>query len=165
MFNMKGGMGIALMGLIMIAIAFVLFPIVIEGTETIMGWTGDSGGNITEFTGLESVVSIAPMIVFVFVVFGGIGVSAYGGVQAAQSGKVGMALLLALIMIAISFVVYPIVMDGTDSLQVAIEASSYTYTGLDAIVGIAPLLVFVSMLFGGIGLGAYTGYKQIKKRA
>ena len=163
MFNMKGGMGVALLGLIVTAIAFILVPIVIEGTESILGWSGDSGGNITQFTGLESVVGIAPMIVFVFVVFAGIGVATYGGVKTAQSGKMGMAMLLALIMVAISFVIYPIVMDGTDSLLAEIEASSYTYTGLEAIAGIAPLLVFVTMLFGGIGLGAYAGYKRFKK--
>lgn len=161
MFNMKGGSGMALMGLIMTAIAFILFPIVMEGTETIMGWTG-SGGNITQFTGLQSVVQIAPMIVFVFVVFAGIGTTVYGGVKTAQSGKVGMAMLLGLIMIAISFVIYPIVMDGTDTLLAAIDASSYSYTGLESIAKIAPLLVFVSMLFGGIGLGAYGGYKKLK---
>ena len=105
---------------------------------------------------------IAPMIIFVFVVFAGIGVTAFGGVKTAQSGKIGMAMLLSLIMIAISFVIYPIVMDGTDTLLAAIAASDYTYTGLESIASIAPLLVFVSMLFGGIGLGAYAGYKKLK---
>lgn len=162
MFNMKGGMGTALMGLIMTAIAFILFPIVIEGTETIMGWTG-TGGNITQFTGLQSVVQIAPMIVFVFVVFGGIGLATYGGVKAAKEEKMTMALLLSLIMIAISFVIYPIVMDGTDTLLAAIADSSYTYTGLESIASIAPLLVFVGMLFGGIGIGGYAVSKKFKK--
>jgi len=162
MFNLKGGMGVALMGLIMTAIAFLLFPIVMDGTESIMGWTGSGNSTIGNFTGLENVASIAPMIIFVFVVFGSIGVTAYGGVRTAQGGKLGMAMLLALIMIAISFVVYPIVMDGANDLQTTIAASAYTYTGLSSIVGIAPLLVFVSMLFGGIGVGAYAGYKKIK---
>ena len=162
MFNMKGGMGVALMGLIMTAICFLLFPIVMDGTESILGWTGTGSTTVGNFTGLENVASIAPMIIFVFVVFGSIGVTAYGGIRTAQSGKMGMAMLLALIMIAIAFVVYPIVMDGTATLLTTIAASAYTYTGLSAIAGIAPLLVFVSMLFGGIGVGAYAGYKKFK---
>lgn len=164
MFSMKGGMGLALMGLILTAVAFVLFPIVMEGTEAIMGWTaqGNASQNITQFTGLEAIVGIAPMIVFVFVVFAGIGIAAYGGYKTAVGGRVGMAMLLGLIMIAISFIVYPIVLDGCQELLDTIDASAYEYTGLEAIVGIAPLLVFVSMLFGGIGVGAYAGYKKMK---
>jgi len=148
-----------LMGLIMIAIAFILFPIVIDGTETILGW---NEGNLTAFTGLSSVVGIAPMMVFVFVVFGGIGMTGVGAFRSAKSGNVGMNLLLALIMIAIAFVVYPIVLDGADTILS--DANIADYTGLSSIAAIAPLLVFVSMLFAGIGIGGYSAYKAVKRK-
>lgn len=148
-----------LMGLIMIAIAFILFPIVIEGTETILAW---NSGNLTAFTGLSSVVGIAPMLVFVFVVFGGIGLTGVGAFRSTKAGTTGMNLLLAIIMIAIAFVVYPIVLDGAGTILD--DANIDDYTGLGAIAAIAPLLVFVSMLFAGIGIGGYSAYRAIKKK-
>lgn len=148
-----------LMGLIMIAIAFILFPIVIDGTETILAW---NSGNLTAFTGLASVVGIAPMMVFVFVVFGGIGLTGVGAFRSAKTGATGMNLLLAIIMIAIAFVVYPIVLDG--AATILDDANIADYTGLEPIAAIAPLLVFVAMLFTGIGIGGYTAYKAVKKK-
>ena len=152
-----------LMGLIMIAIAFILFPIVITGTETILAWT-TTGGNSTlaTFTGLSSVVGIAPMMIFVFVVFGGIGMTSVGAFRSAKTGKTGMNLLLSLIMLAIAFVVYPIVLDGADTILS--DANIADYTGLSSIAAIAPLLVFVAMLFAGIGIGGYTGYRAVRRR-
>ena len=148
-----------LMGLIMVAISMILFPIIIDGTETIMAWTG-TGGNITQFTGLSSIVPIAPMMIFVFLIFGGLGLSGYGAIKTAQSGKIGMALLMSLIMLAIAFVVYPIVMDG--AATIINDPNIDSYTGLAAIAKIAPMLVFVMMLFESLGTGAYAGYKAIK---
>ncbi len=68
--------------------------------------------------------------------------------------------LIGLIMIAISFIVFPIVLDGAD--EILGHSSVNTYTGLYQIAAIGPMLVFVIMLFGGLGLAVFSAYKGRK---
>lgn len=77
--------------------------------------------------------------------------------QGANSG-----VLLGLVMIAISFIVFPIVLDGAD--EILGHANITDYTGLADIAAIGPLLVFVVMLFGGLGLTIYSGAKSLRNR-
>lgn len=67
--------GKVFVGLILIAVAFILFPIVMEGAKTIL-----ADANLKDYTGLKTIVSIAPTLVFVSVLFGG-GVMTYLGVK------------------------------------------------------------------------------------
>jgi len=150
-------------GLIMLAILFILFPtLVVTGSDTIIDWTGTGGSTIGNFTGLEAIVSIGPMLVFVAVLFAGLGSVAVGGVRTVTEGHAGMGMLLGVIVIGICLTVYPIVLDGTNELLNSAGIASYT--GLEALAKIAPLMVFVSMLFTGIaliGYGAYSGARGV----
>ncbi len=62
------------LGLVMIAVAFIIFPIVIDGADAIR-----TAGNVSEYTGLSSLVSIGPTIVFVGLLFGGVVTTFFGG--------------------------------------------------------------------------------------
>lgn len=62
-------------GLIMIAVAFIIFPIVLEGAATIL-----ADAHLADYTGLETLVSIAPTLVFISMLLGG-GVMTYLGVK------------------------------------------------------------------------------------
>lgn len=62
-------------GIIAIAIAFVMFPIVLDAANTILGTA-----NISTYTGLESVVKVSPLIVFVGLLFGG-GFALFSGIK------------------------------------------------------------------------------------
>ena len=73
---------------------------------------------------------------------------------------VNSGVLLGLVMIAISFIIFPIVMDGAS--EILGHANVTDYTGLEEIAAIGPMLVFVTMLFGGVGLVGYSGYKKMK---
>lgn len=53
-------------GLIMIAVAFVIFPIVLEGAQVIL-----TDANLADYTGLETLVSIAPTLIFISMLLGG----------------------------------------------------------------------------------------------
>lgn len=64
----------AILGLVVIAISFIIFPIILEGTDTIL-----SNANISDYTGLAAIVKIAPMLVMVGLIFGG-GVLVWKGV-------------------------------------------------------------------------------------
>jgi threonine/homoserine/homoserine lactone efflux protein len=70
-----------ILGIIMIAIAFVVFPIVLDGAATIL-----ADVNLANYTGLEAVASIAPLVVFVAMLFGG-GLLTFQGVKAARSSR------------------------------------------------------------------------------
>ncbi len=62
-------------GIIMIAVAFIMFPIILEGAQTIL-----TDANLADYTGLETIVGIAPTLIFVSMLFGG-GVLTYLGVK------------------------------------------------------------------------------------
>lgn len=74
---------------------------------------------------------------------------------------IDLRILLGIVTIAISFIIYPIVLEGTDAILA--NANISTYTGLQAIVKISPMIVLVAMLFGG-GLLAFKGYKETRAR-
>lgn len=53
------------MGIILIVVAFILFPIVLTASDTI------GSANISNLTGLDSMRTIGPTILFVAMVFSG----------------------------------------------------------------------------------------------
>ena len=145
-------------GMVMTAILFLVFPILMDTIGTVMSWTG-TGGNISQFTGLESVLPIAPLIIFVAIMFGSVGLTVAGGIKA-SSGKLSVALIMSVIMIAIGFLFYSIVLDGAAALLN--DADIADYTGLSSVVGIAPLLVLVTYVFGAIAIGGSAAYSKLK---
>lgn len=72
-------------------------------------------------------------------------------------------IVLGIVMIAIAFVVFPVVIDGSDEILSATNIANYT--GLASVVKIAPLIVFVSMLFGGgfLTFRGVTTYRKTRK--
>lgn len=66
---MKGSTMRIVMGLIGLAIAFIVFPIVLTGVASITSHT-----HAAAFTGLSDVANIAPLVAFVGILFG----SGYG---------------------------------------------------------------------------------------
>ncbi len=62
-------------GTVMIAVAIILFPIVLTGANSIL-----ANVNSQSFTGLDDIVAIAPTVVFVSLLFGG-GYSLYSGAK------------------------------------------------------------------------------------
>ena len=68
-------------------------------------------------------------------------------------------IILGLVLIAVGFVVFPIVITGAEQVRLATNVSQYT--GLTQLIGIAPTLVFVGFLFAGVLVGFF-GAKQLK---
>ena len=75
--------------------------------------------------------------------------------------NIDFRILLGIVTIAVSFIVFPIVLEGTDTILS--NSNINNYTGLKAIVQIAPMLVMIAMLFGG-GLLVFSGYKATRAR-
>jgi len=68
-----------------------------------------------------------------------------------------MKIVVGIIAIAISFIVFPVALDG---VQVVLsDANLADYTGLEAVAQVTPLLIWVSMLFTG-GLLTFQGMKS-----
>lgn len=63
------------LGVVGLAIAFIVFPIVMTAAATIM-----NNANIANYTGLSDVVGIAPLVILVGIMFGS-GASVYSGVR------------------------------------------------------------------------------------
>jgi predicted PurR-regulated permease PerM len=68
-------------GIVAIAISFILFPIVLDGAQAIL-----TDAHIADYTGLEAVVTISPLLVFVALLFGG-GLLTFKGVQGARKSS------------------------------------------------------------------------------
>jgi len=157
--------GLMLMGIAMIflAVGFIMYPIVLEATDEVLAWTITVGVNpydIDDFTGLEAVVGITPLIVLVgFVVAGavtgfmGIKMMKGAGASTLNPGSI-MMLGIGLIFIAIALIIFPVVLDGVaTALDAAIAAA--VYTGLEAILAVTPLIVLVAFLAGGVVTGFF----------
>lgn len=74
-----------------------------------------------------------------------------------NSGAIQMG--LGLVGIAIAFIIFPIVLTGVASVTSHTHIAAFT--GLSDVANIAPLVIFVGLLFGG-GFGMYRGYKALK---
>ncbi len=70
----KGGLITVIIGLVLIAVGFIVFPIVIEGAESTRLAT-----NLSQYTGMESLIGIGPTLVFVGFLFGGVLAIFFGG--------------------------------------------------------------------------------------
>lgn len=70
-------------------------------------------------------------------------------------------IVLGIITIAIAFVVFPIVTESIATLLA--DSNTSSFTGLASILKICPLVILVSMLFGG-GLLIFKGTKEYRAR-
>lgn len=67
-------------------------------------------------------------------------------------------IVMGVIAIAISLIIFPIILDADASILA--HASLSSFTGLEAVAKIVPLLVLVAMFFSG-GLLAFSGAKGV----
>ena len=71
-------LGIAM---IFIAVGFIIYPVILEGTDAINDWTSPSGNTtLDDFTGLESVNGVVPLIVLIGFVSAGV-ITGFFGVK------------------------------------------------------------------------------------
>lgn len=170
--------GLMLMGIgmIFLAVGFIIYPIIMDATDSILVWSANVSGTaytIADFTGLSNIVGIVPLITLLgFVTAGAItgfmGVKmTKGAAEGTGGGKINpgslMMLGIGLIFIAVALIIYPVVLDGVST---ALNASivSGAYTGLTPILRVVPLIVITSFLTGGIVAGFF-GIKGVKKSA
>jgi len=73
-----------------------------------------------------------------------------------------VSMVMGIIAIAIAFVVFPIVLDATSGILT--HTSIASFTGLESIAKVAPLIVFVGLIAGG-GFGLFQGVKGMREKS
>ncbi len=146
----------------MIVIGIVISAILLPMQTTACTYiTGTA--NITNLTGLSTVTPIVPLFILVMVFFGSgmLGYSLYKG------GSVGSSHILRLVMgqlvIFFSLTIFPVIISAFNTLWTA------SSTTIQPIVGIVPLVVLVSLVFGsgwwmmlkGAGKGGRKGSAEL----
>jgi hypothetical protein len=81
---MGGNMKQIIIGIIMIVVSLLMFGIVLDSVQTLLSWTS-GGATIADFTGLEQLVTISPLLIFIGLLAGG-GWLTFTGFKAGQEG-------------------------------------------------------------------------------
>ncbi len=165
-----GGILMMGIGMVFLAVGFILFPIVTDACDDLLAYT--YSGNITvtdaSYTGFTAVVGITPLLILlgflsaaVFAMFLGVKISK-GAAGSTKLNVGGIMLLgLSMVFIAVGLIIMPVTLDGISSI-VAGDATgpmSTTYTGLSSLLYVTPLLVLISFLASTV----ITGFFGIKK--
>ena len=79
------------MGVILIMVAFIMFAVVLDSVDTLLSWVGAGGTTLADFTGLEAIITIAPLLIFIGLLAGG-GWLTFQGLRGGGGGKAGRGL-------------------------------------------------------------------------
>jgi len=152
-------------GMVFIAVGFIIYPIVITATDALLDYTCTACSTVDAayFTGFTAIVGIVPLLVLIGYLSAGI-FSMYLGVKIMKEGgstslDLGTLLLLgiSMIFIAIGLIILPVVLDAICSI--INSGISTSYTGLSPILLVSPLLLLISFVAAAV----VTGFFGIKR--
>ena len=153
-------------GMVFLAVGFIMFPIVTTATDTLLAYTytpNAAGCLHSTFTGFDAIVGITPLLVLVGYLSAAV-FSMYLGVKMMKSGAGGTKLDLgtmimlgiSLIFIAIGLIILPVTLDGICSvIHGGGTGISSSYVGLSAILEVTPLLVLISFISAAVITGFF----------
>jgi len=163
-----GGILLMGIGMVFLAVGFIMFPIVTDATDELLAWTCSDNVAFTDedFTGFTPIVGITPLLVLigylsaaVFSMFLGIKMMKGGGSTKLDLGSILM-LGISMIFIAIGLIILPVVLDAICPLVTGSDMlDSDDYAGLLQILEVTPLLVLISFVSGAV----VTGFFGIKR--
>lgn len=166
-----GGILLMGIGMVFLAVGFIMFPIVTDATDELLAWncTEDTAWSDEDFTGFTPIIGITPLLVLigylaaaVFSMF--MGIRMVKGAAGGTKLDLGSILMLgiSMIFIAIGLIILPVVLDAICPLVATNSAdklSSSDYAGLLQILEVTPLLVLISFVAGAV----ITGFFGIKR--
>lgn len=167
--------GLVLMGIgmIFLAVGFIIYPIIMDACDEILGWTCSANGSISDatFTGLTEITGIIPLLVLVaFVTAGAItGFMGYkiasGAASASTTNPASLMLLgIGLIFIAVGLIIFPVIMESVCVVLTGDGGGiSSDYTGLEAILEVTPLIVLIAFITAGV-IAGFFGIKSMGGR-
>ncbi len=165
--------GLLMMGIsmIFIAVGFIVYPIVITGTDSILAYEFSSNASITDasYTGLTAVTGVVPLLILIGLVTAGV-VTGFLGAKLQKSGQSStlnptslLFLAIGVIFIAVGLIIFPVVLDGVSTvLHGGGEGIPSAYTGLSAVIGVVPLLVLISFVSAAV-ISGFFGVKGLAK--
>ena len=158
--------GVIMMGIafIFLAVGFIVYPIVITGTDAILAYQYSANASITDatYTGLTSVVGVTPLIILLGFVtasivtgFLGMRVTRGGGSSSISPSSL-MLMAIGIIFLAVALIIFPVLLDGVSSvIHGDGQGVSSTYTGLATVLAVVPLIALVGFLAGGVVAGFF----------
>lgn len=166
-----GGILVMGIGMVFLAVGFIIYPIVMDACDSLLAYECTANASIlaSTFTGFEAIVGITPLLVLVGYLAAGLfamylGVKIMKGQSGSTSVDLGTMLMLAisLIFIAIGLIIMPVALDGICTVLTGDGSGiSSSYSGLESILLITPLLLLISFVSGAV----ITGYFGLKKLA
>ena len=151
-------------GMVFLAVGFIMFPIVTDATDSLLAYQYSSNATITDasFTGFTAVVGITPLLVLlgflaasVFAMWLGVKMSKGAGSTSFSLG--GMLLAgLSIVFVAVALIILPVALDGVSSvLHGGGQGLSASYTGLQPILLVTPLLILISFITASVVSGFF----------
>lgn len=163
--------GVMMLGIAMvfIAIGFIFLPITTDASQDLLDYEYSTNTTITDatFTGYTSVVGITPLLILVGYLAAAV-VSGMMGIKMIKGGAGGsidpgslMLLGLSVVFIGIGLIIEPVMLDGVASVHHGGGTGvSSDFTGYEAIVEVAPMLVHIGFLSAAV-LSGFFGLKRL----
>lgn len=163
--------GILMLGIAMVflAIGFIMFPIATDATDDILAYTYSANVTIddSDFTGLTAITGITPLLILLgfitaAVVTGFLGLKVTKGASSAKATPGSLMMLgLAIVFIAVGLIMFPVALDGISSVvHGGGSGISASYTGLEPILMVTPMLVLLSFLAASV-ISGFFGIKSL----
>jgi len=144
------------LGLVAIAIAFVMFPLILDGTRDIVTDAQIDTSTSVATSGTPSYVGVVTLSQDLY------GNSTGNVTTITSSSGTDTPVALSYVSASGSLTVSGLTATGTRTLATTYDYNAVdTYSGMENVALIAPLLVFVSLIFGG-GLSMVSGYRKFK---
>lgn len=165
-----GGILMMGIGMVFLAVGFIMFPISTDAAADLLAYQYSANASITDasFTGYTAVVGITPILILIGFLSAAVITGFLGFKVMSSSGSAGfnpgniMLLGLSIVFIAIGLIIEPVMLDGISSVvHGGGSGISSSFTGLAALIGIAPMLVHIGFLAASV----FSGFFGIKNLA
>jgi len=167
-----GGILMMGIGMVFLAVGFIMFPIATDATDDILAYEFTSNTAITDasFTGLTAITGITPLLILLGFISAAV-ISGFLGMKVMKAGtgstKVSPGGLLmsglSIVFIALGLIIFPVTLDGIATVYHGGGSGiSSSYTGLSAILLVTPMLVLLSFIAASV-ISGFFGIKTIAK--
>lgn len=175
MHNERGEMnigGILLMGIgmVFLSVGFIFMQISTDAATDLLAYSYSANNTITDatFTGYTSLVGVTPLLILIgylaaAVITGFLGFRVMRGTGEANFSPGSIMLLgLSIVFIGVALIIEPVMLDGVAyQLHGGGSGISSSFTGYEALVKIAPMLVHLGFLAAAV----FSGFFGIKRLA
>jgi len=136
-----------------------MFLNILEGLDALRTYA-----NIATFTALETIVQIAPTVLLI----GGIFAAGFGYYQgykgaSAQDASGVLRMVFGIVQIILFVSLFYTIMTNMYTLYSSTEPNASAYTAFTTVVAIAPTVLFLAGIFGGVST-TVSGYRSRKSR-